>query len=206
MAEKGRIANAFDSFDRLSSREKVMVGGLAVAFLITAVVIIWMVIGNQISDLETRNQTARTALDGAKAQKETYLRNKARMEAYKTRLDTNNVKLVKLLEDQATRLGVTIEEFKENKRYLTENHRRKRPRGEETGPKKKVVDLVEESQTVTIRRVSLERLAKLMAALEGRPEPIKVTRLDVNTLSSDRQVLREVIMTVATYRNEEVEL
>ena len=45
-----------------------------------------------------------------------------------------------------------------------------------------------------------------MAELENRKEPIKTTELTINTLSSDRQVLREAILKAATYRYKEVEI
>ena len=45
-----------------------------------------------------------------------------------------------------------------------------------------------------------------MAELERRPQPIQTTELTVSTLSSDRQVLREAIIKVATYRYKEVEV
>ena len=42
--------------------------------------------------------------------------------------------------------------------------------------------------------------------LENRKEPVKVTGLVIDTLNSDRQVLREIRITVSTYRYEEVEI
>ncbi len=202
MAEKGRIAGLFDFIDRLSTREKAMVGALMGAFVLTLAVIIYLVIGKQIQALAERNDTLRTTLSDVMAQKDSYLLEKAKLDAKKEQLDTNEVKLVKVMEDQARRLGFTIEDFKENKRFLTENHRRVKKRA---GSKKKVIDLVEESQTVTIRRISLDQLSRFLQAIESRREPIKVTRLNAQTLTADRQVLREVRLTVSTYRNEEVE-
>ena len=204
MAEKGRISGLFDLVDRLSTREKVMVGALGSAFLLTVVVIVYLVIGKQIGTLQERNESLRDVIGQVMAQKDTYLLEKAKLDANKERLDNNTVKLVKVMEDQAKRLGFTIEDFKENKRFLTENHRKVKKRAGAVKAKK-VKDLVEESQTVTIRHISLDQLSRFLQALESRREPVKITQLNVNTLSSDRQVLREVRMTVSTYRNEEVQ-
>jgi hypothetical protein len=44
-----------------------------------------------------------------------------------------------------------------------------------------------------------------MSAMESRSEPVKVTRLNIQTQQNDRTKLREVRMTVATYRMEEAE-
>lgn len=199
MEEGGRIGGFLD---RLSTREKLMVGGLLAALVATVVVVIWLIIGGQIDELETENENLADTLAQVETQKDTYLANKRRIDAYQARLDGNDVKLVRLMENQAQTLGITIENFKESKRFLTDKHKRTK----RTPKKTSVRDLVEESQTVTIRRVSLDQLTRFMSALEGRSEPIRVTQLNIQTLTSDRQVLRQVKMTVSTYRNEEVEL
>ncbi|MCA9524942.1 MAG: hypothetical protein KC549_01435 [Myxococcales bacterium] len=202
MAEQGRMGRLFETFDRLSTREKMLVGGLISALLITAAVVVWLVIGRQISNLEERNKGLRETLTQVNEQKTDYLTRKRRLDAYQRRLEQNDVKLVRLMESQATKLGITIEDFKENKRFITEKHKKLK----KTQSRTKVKDLVEESQTVTMRRISLEQLTRFLAALESRQEPIKVTQLKIDTLSSDRQVLRQVQLTVSTYRNEEVDL
>ena len=94
--------------------------------------------------------------------------------------------------------------YKRQTRFLTNRHRNlKRNDG---APEAKVRDLVEESQKVTLKRISLDQLANFMAELERRPQPIQTTELTISTLSSDRQVLREAIIKVATYRYKEVEV
>ncbi|MGK0359693.1 MAG: hypothetical protein ACI9U2_001999 [Bradymonadia bacterium] len=200
MAEIGSRIGGF--MDRLSTREKLMVGSLVTGLVATAVVIIWLVVGGQIDELEQENTTLAETLAQVEARKGTYLTAQNRLDAYQARLDRNSVKLVQLMEEQAQTLGVTIENFKESKRFLTDKHKRMK----RTATRTKVKDLVEESQTVTMRRISLEQLTQFMSALEGRTEPIRVTQLNIQTLTSDRQVLRQVKMTVSTYRNEEVEL
>jgi len=196
------MSGAFEALDRLSGREKALVGGLAAAVLLTFVGLFWFFTSNQINNLEERNETVRSALEQIGTQKDAWIAKKARSDADNARLDSNKLKLVREMESQATRLGFSIEDFKENKRYLTDNRRRRR----KTKERQTVVELAEESQTVTIRRISLEQLAEFLYNLEKRKEPVSVTRLNIRTASSDRQVLREVRMTVATYRNEEVQL
>ncbi|MCB9527102.1 MAG: type II secretion system protein M [Myxococcales bacterium] len=206
MAEKSRMQSLFDAFDRLSSREKIMVAGLGGAFFLTVVAVIALVFYNQITTLEQRNAATRDTLAEVMTLKDAYLAQKAKLDAKKDLLDRNDVKLVGVIEQEATRLGIEIEDFKEGKKALTDNARRARGRTDEGGEPVKVRDLMEVSQTVTLRRLSLEQLASLLAALEKRREPIKVTELNVQTLASDRQVLRMVKVTVSTYRNEEVRL
>ncbi len=197
MAETGRMGRMFEAFDRLSTREKLMVSGLVGAVVIAAIAAIWLIIGRQVSNLEERNRGLRETLASINEQKTNYLTQKRRMDAYQKLLDDNQVKLVQLMESQAQKFGITIEDFKENKRWLTEKHKKLKK------PDAKVKDLREESQTVTIRRVELDKLSGFISALESRKEPIKVTQLKIETLSSDRQILRQVQLTVSTYRNEE---
>lgn len=206
MSEQGRIANLLTSIERLSTREKTLLGGLVGGVVLTIVALLWLVVGGQIDELQQKNASIQDTLSQVMARKDKFLEEKSRLDADKKRLETNDVKLVKLMEDQAGAQGIQIEEFKESRRFLTENARRKKKGGSDkpdTGPK--VKDLVEESQTVTIHNVTLDQLARFMAAMEGRAEPVKVTRLNVQTQQSDRTKLREVRMTVATYRMEEAE-
>ena len=208
MSEQGRLANMMQSFERLSTREKLLVGGLGSGVLLTGVVLAWMVIGGQINELEEKNASVQATLSQIMARKDKFLQEKSRLDADRKRLETNDIKLVKLMEDQAGAQGIQIEDFKEARRFLTENARRQKKKSGDkadapTGPR--IKDLVEESQTVTVHNLSLDQLARFMAAMEARPEPVKVTRLNVQTQQSDRTKLREVRMTVATYRMEEAE-
>jgi len=202
VAEKSGFASVFGVFDRLSSREKGLVAaGIFCAFA-TFVGLFWWFSSQQINNLEVRNEGVRSALEQIATQKDAWVMKKSRLDAETSRLEKNRIRLVREMENQASRLGFTIEDFKEQKRYLTDNRRRRRKSKE----RQTVIELVEESQTVTIRRISLKQLGEFLHNLEKRREPAKVTRLNVRTSSSDRQVLREVRMTVATYRNEEVAL
>lgn len=199
MSDQGWIGSMFSAFERLSSRERWLVGGLGGSVSLVLIAVIWMVISGQISELEDRNVELRDALSEINLTKGQYLIEKAKLDANKALLDNNKIKLVREMEKEATRLGITIENFKESKQALTENHRRAKK-----GNTVKLTDLIQESQEVSINRISLDKLTQLMAALEGRREPVKITSLSIDTLNSDRQVLRRVRMKVSTYRNEEV--
>ena len=205
MAKKSQTQVLFDAFERLSSREKVLVVGLASAVFITVCAVLWLVVGKQISVLEQRNITLRENLAQVVTLKEGYLEQKAEFDAVDAKLKNNSIRLVRLMETEAGHQGITIEDFKEGKRFLTnkKSQFRKRSRG---GEKRKIKELVEETQTVTMRRITLAQLTNFLAALENRREPVTVTKLMISTLNSDRQVLREIRMTVATYRYEEVEI
>lgn len=208
MSEQGRLSNMMQSFERLSSREKTLVGGLVAGVFITCGVLTWMIVGGRITELEQKNASMQSTLSQVMARKDKFLQEKSRLDADRKRLENNDVKLVKLMEDQAGAQGIQIEEFKEARRFLTENSRRNKKKSGDKGDAAagpKVKDLVEESQTVTIHNLTVDQLARFMAAMEARAEPVKVTRLNIQTQQSDRTKLREVRMTVATYRMEEAE-
>lgn len=206
MAEQGRINTLIQSYERLSTREKALVGGLSGGVILTVIVAVGMFISSQIGELQDRNAAMADTLAQIVARKDKFLREKSHLDADRKRLEQNEVKLVKLMEDQAGAQGIQIEEFKEARRVLTENQRRRKKSNDKDAPSgPKVKDLVEESQTVTIHNLTLDQLSKFMASLEGRAEPVKVTRLNVQTQQNDRTKLREVRMTVATYRMEETE-
>lgn len=202
MADKRRVGSAFEALERLSFREKGLVAALAFAVLATLVVLFWFLTSNQIQAHEERNEAIRSALEQIGTQKDAWVAQKARLDSDTAQLDNNKIKLVREMESEASRIGFTIEDFKENKRYLTDNRRRLRKSKE----RQTVTELAEESQTVTIRRINVKQLAEFLFNLEKRREPVKVTRLNIRTASSDRQLLREVRLTVSTYRNEEVSL
>ncbi|MSP71617.1 MAG: hypothetical protein EXR76_05455 [Myxococcales bacterium] len=205
MTETSRLANLSASIERLTPRERLLIGGLGAGLIVAMVAVAWIIVGGQLTELEQGNAAISDTLGQIMERKDKYLQEKSRLDADKKRLEQNELKLVKLLEDQAGVQGVTIQSFKEGRRVLTENFRKrkKNDRGESSGPV--VKDLVEESQTVTLAALSLDQLTKFLAGLEGRPEPVKVTRLNISTQQSDRQQLREVKLTVATYRLEEAE-
>ena len=193
-----------ETFDRLSSREKGLVGALVVAFLITIVGIMWFVVGKQLNRLEVQNKEIEEGLTKFRKQRVEFVAKKMKADKEKARLENNNLKLVQLMQREAETQGISIQKFNKDTRFLTSRHRNLKRSDENT--EEKVRDLVEESQRVTLKRISLDQLANFMAELERRKEPIQTTELTVSTLSSDRQVLREAIIKVATYRYKEVEV
>ncbi|MFN3197915.1 MAG: hypothetical protein ACE366_05790 [Bradymonadia bacterium] len=204
MAAQGRMARMFEAFDRLSTREKVLVSGLVVGLLATLMVVVWMVINRQIEELEIANEATRESIEEIQMAKQSFMASKAELAESQAQLENNTIKLVRVMEKEAKALDIRIQNFKENRRPLTENYRlaKKNKDGKKS---KGVKDLVEESQTVTLKKISLDQLSKFMRALEQQKAPVRVTQLSVNTSLSNRQELREVKLTVATYRMEVVE-
>ena len=159
-----------ETFDRLSSREKVLIGGLAIAMVITAVTIMWLVVGKQLSRLDARNTTIEEALDLFRAQLVEFVTKKSKAYLEKARLENNTLKLVQLMQREAEAQGISIQKFNKDTRFLTNRHRNLKRN--DSGSESKVRDLVEESQKVTLKRISLDQLANFMAELERRPQPL----------------------------------
>lgn len=193
-----------ETFDRLSGREKGLVGALIVAFIFTIVGVMWFVVGKQLNRLESQNKQIEEGLSNFRKQQVEFAAKKMKADKEKARLENNSLKLVQLMQREAEAQGISIQKFNKDTRFLTNRHRNLKRSDEAAG--EKVRDLVEESQKVTLKRISLDQLANFMAELERRKEPIQTTELTVSTLSSDRQVLREAIIKVATYRYKEVEV
>jgi len=106
------------------------------------------------------------------------------------------VSLDKLMERLAKAQGFSIEDFKEQRRVLSEGERSRRSK------KRKSKILVAYTQNVTIRNVNLKQLAAFLQDLERQSAPIRVTSLEVRPLTSDRQTLRLVKLSVSTYKRE----
>ena len=193
-----------ETFDRLSSREKALIGGLAIAMVITAVTIMWLVVGKQLNRLDARNTTIEEALDLFRAQQAGIRGKKVEGRHGKGTVGEQYAQARSINAAGSRSARDFNSEIQQRHALLTNRHRNLKRNDE--GSDAKVRDLVEESQKVTLKRISLDQLANFMAELERRPQPIQTTELTISTLSSDRQVLREAIIKVATYRYKEVEV
>jgi len=177
-----------------------MVGSLMSAVIIIIGAFFWNLIGNQISQIEVENQQIRDGINLVNLQKADYLKTQKRLDAARSRIEDNDIKLVRLMEKEMKRQKIGIPSFKPSETFLTNNRNRLQRRSDEEESEETILDLLAESQTVTLRRLSLRDLTNLMAALEDRKEPVKTTGLEISPLNSDRQQLREVVLKVTTYR------
>ena len=203
MREKS--SSIFDSIDRLSLREKLLLGGFVGAAFLAAVAFLWIYVGNQVNTQVETNDSIRSTLTQINTLKSDFLIKRAKLDAVREVLEKNPIRLVQLMEREAKAQGIEIEDFKESTGYLTNNRCRLQKRSDEA-KEKSVKELKWEAQSITIRRITLDQLTSFVANLENRREPVRVTRLKMSTLNRDRQQLREIRMTVATYRYEEVEI
>jgi type II secretory pathway component PulM len=172
-----------DKWERLSQRERTMVGALGVTFVLMVTLIVGFLISDGLSSLAERNADMRQALRDLDTQRDNYLRLKAKVAQMETRLGSQPVQLQGYLEAAAKESGVEIQESTE------------RPPAS-TGKK-----FVERTVDFRLRAVTLEQLTKFMKAIETGKSLVVVTQLNVRTRDDKHQQL-DVEMSVTTYERE----
>jgi type II secretory pathway component PulM len=186
----------FETFNRLSQREKTLLLTFAALLFFGVLYLFWNSKLQALETLQTTKTELQNQINQIKDAQPKFLAKKQQLEAYENLLNENKQDLSSLMENTAKDIGISLDDFKENKRSLSDDFSKKKRKNQK--------DLMEYTQSVTIKNVSLEQLSKFLEKLESNRFPVRVTQLNVNVSSSDRQVLKEIQLTVATYRNEEV--
>src|SRR3954471_23061252 len=148
MTFNDRMQALRDKWERLSQRERTMVGAMGVTFVIMVTLIVGFLITDGLSSMDERNAHMRQALRDLDTQRDNYLRLKAKTAQMETRLGTTPVQLQGYVESAAKDSGVEIQE---------QNERPAAPAGKK---------FIERTVDLRLRAVSLEQLAKFMKALE----------------------------------------
>ena len=198
------LAQLIEGFNRLSERERALVIVFALLFIFIGGFFGWQQLQGQLTTLAEENEQLKSSLATIEEGKADYLQIRSQVEAQRRLLEANQVDLSRLMESAAGRQGFSIEDFRANRRFLEDNQRRGR-RGRNNTQRRARKVLVQHSQTVTIRNISLEKLSAFLEELERNRFPIRVNKLDIRTSARDRQQLIEVRLTVSTYKSEEEE-
>lgn len=172
-----------DRWERLSQRERTMVGALGVTFVIMMVLIVGFLITDGLASMEEHNADMRQALRDLDTQRDNYLRMKAKASQMETRLGQTPVQLQGYLEQAAKEAGIDIPETKENPPT---------PAGKR---------FVERSVDLGLHAVTLDQLVKFMRAIETGRSLVVVTRLNVRT-RDDKHEQFDVEMSVSTYERD----
>jgi len=93
MTFNDRIQTLRDKWERLSQRERTMVGAMGVTFVIMVTLIVGFLITDGLSSMEERNSDMRQALRDLDTQRDKYLVMKAKVAQMETRLGTTPVQL-----------------------------------------------------------------------------------------------------------------
>lgn len=176
---KHRLEDIKSSIARLSPRERLMVGGLALTFLLGIVVLVSYLIQSSLDEMEENNQAIRQALRDLEEHKDAYTMQRKRLAALEVRMSRTPLELNRFVETAASAVGISISESGEiapvtSGKYLQ--------RGVE----------------IKLQKVSIEQLSKFLKELEGSPQIVQITRLSVNTRWNQHQDL-DVEMSISTF-------
>ncbi len=173
-----------DKWERLSQRERTLVGALGVTFVIMVTLIIGFLITDGLSSMEERNAAMRQALRDLDTQRDSYLRMKAKASQMETRLGGQPIQLQGYLEAAAKEAGVEI------------NEQTERP------PVSVGKKFIERTVDLRLRAVTLDQLTKFMKAIETGKSLVVVTALNVRTRDDKHQQLDVDQMSVTTYERD----
>lgn len=179
---KRLLADAGETFGRLSSREKLMVLGAALALAAFLLFFVSYSFHGALRQGEARitgklgqlQEVQRLAAGYSQAEKE--------RAALERQLRNNKVKLFTLVEETAKRQGVEVGGMTDRGNHPREGK------------------IVESSVDVTFTRIELIKLVRFLSAIETRTNLVKVTKLQVRA-RSDQPVL-DAWLTLTTYQLE----
>jgi general secretion pathway protein M len=165
----------------LSGRERVMVTAAGLAVLLFAVWLVAHRIGAGISAREARIEQKTKVLSQIGKLAEGYRRREAERQGIEARLKGPPVQLMSHISQAGATLGVQVNDL--------------RP----VGVPAEVEGLREESVEVNLARIDLQRLGRLLQALERGAGVVKVRRIRVTTRADD-PALVDATLVVATYQ------
>ena len=165
---------------RLSPRERVMVSTAAAAIVLFAVFLVGTGISRAISARETRIEEKTRLLAQIGRLSQGYRQVQAERTALESRLRAPPVPLMSFVAQTGQQLGIEVNDLRPGT-----------PGGSE--------GISEESVEVSLARIDLSKLARLLEGLERGAGVVKVRRVRVTTRSDDPQLV-DVTLLVATYR------
>lgn len=172
-----------DALERMSQRERMMIGLLGLTIAVLMLLGGWFFVHRGLSGLSERNDAMRQALRDIERKRGAYLQARAKLAALEARIGSTPLPLAGFLEQAAKDTGIDIRETN--------------PRAPETLGKK----YVQQSMDVRLSKVPLEPLLKFMRRLEQSPTNlVLVTQLFIRA-RDDKHVDFDVDMTVSTYEH-----
>jgi general secretion pathway protein M len=165
---------------RLAPRERVMVAWAAAGVVAFVVVMVWAGVASAIGAREQRIGAKTQTLSQIGKLTQGYRQVQAERAALEARLRGPPVQLLSFVSQAGAQAGVEVNDLRPGT-----------PGGGE--------GVTEESVEVSLARLDLPRLARLLEALERGPGVVKVRRLRLTTRSDDPSLVDATLL-VATYR------
>jgi type II secretory pathway component PulM len=174
-----RLDDLKGSLERLSPREKMMLGGLGGAFVLGVVVVVGYIIFSGLEEIEEKNAATREALKKLAENRACYTEHRNRERQLDIRLSRPALELNRFVETAASAVGVSIAESTEISPMDVDRYTQ---RGVE----------------IKLRKIQINQLAKLLKELEASPHIVQITQMNVTTRWGQHSDL-DVELVVSTY-------
>jgi hypothetical protein len=178
-----RLQALRDKWERLSQRERTMVGALGVTFVIMVTLIVGFLITDGLATLDERNADMRQALRDLDTQRDTYMKLRAKSQQIEVRMGASPVQLGGYLETAAKEAGIEVSDSNELPAVAAGKN------------------FVERAVTLHLHAVTLDQLVKFMKAIETGRNLVVVSQLHIAT-RDDKHLQLDVDMTVSTYQHD----
>jgi len=183
MKIRNRIEDYKSSFGRLSSRERMMVGGLGLVGLLLVVGVVGYVVISSLNDIEAHNARMRQAIKDLKQFGQAYMKQRQRVAALKVRMPSDrSIELNSFVEKAAKKVEVNIAESDEITPVEGEEY-------------------VQRGLEIKLRKVTVKQVAELIKQLESSPQLVQITRLSVQSSWNQHEQLNvEMLVSTFEYR------
>ena len=183
MTFNDRMQALRDKWERLSQRERTMVGAMGVTFVIMVTLIVGFLITDGLSTMEEHNADMRQALRDLDTQRDKYIQMRAKTAQMETRLGSQPVQLQGYVESAAKEAGVEISDSTD------------RPAAA-AGKK-----FIERTVDLHLKPMTIDQLTRFMKAIETGRSLVVVKELSVRT-RDDKHEQFDVEMSVSTYERD----
>jgi type II secretory pathway component PulM len=184
MAKAGiQIENLVAAFGRLSKRERYMVSGVAALFVLFVTFMIGLWVSSSLGGLERQIETKTKQLQKLIDVRQEFELAKDRLKKAERQIrQGKNIQLMSTIEENATKLGVNIENMQE--RTPTVNPE---------------ANVTEDKVEVNIKLITIDRLVDFLKAIERKSDTIAVRKLHIKQSFQQPDQL-EVGFTVSNFK------
>jgi general secretion pathway protein M len=169
-------------FERMPEREKKLLSIFGAALLVFLIGSSFLLFYGSISGKKLEIEATRLRLGEILSLKNQYQEAKKKQEAEERRFRSNNVSLFSLIQANATRYGLTLNDLNEKKDPVGESR------------------LMQTDVIINLKEISIDRLTAFIVSLETTEgDVVKITRLKIKT-RYDKSDLLDVQMTVSTWK------
>jgi type II secretory pathway component PulM len=184
-AQSKRIENIIAALERLSPREKYMVGGVAITFVLFVGFLVWLWVSSSLGSLERRITDKTGQLKIILDLRQEFEQAKRDQKRSEDRIrKARNIQLMGTLEQLAQQIGINTSDLEMN------------PRGTASKPEDRID---EEKVEVNLQKITIDRLIEFLERVEQKSETIAVRTLHIRKNFQDPSVM-DVGFTVSKFQ------